>query len=303
MRSTWRRSCALVLLSVLVRVVEPMAPRFPPPRVVPQPRLPMARVLPQRVPAEAAIGRLLAAELWSLGYGMHATLTRPELSVDALLQECQRVSDWANARRPVVHWATGRWLTRYMVQPLGWWEPLLITPIPLPLGSPPPLGMALRSWPLQEELLRGIRRSPGRVFRLAWRALLLLLVARLPPGTLRARFLPALWPTAIEHYAATVERNMAHDFRLPSFPGGRRLRAAGHLLSPLRTLAMGINGAVRCARKMGAPPLRTLAAGVRVAVRGAGKVGAPPLRTFVVGLCVAGRCAGKLDAVRRRFAW
>ena len=93
------------------------------------------------------------------------------------------------------------------MHPWQWEWPAAAGPASL---KPPTLVQALRALrpSLEVEIRRGLRTSPLRVTRLAWRAILVYLLAALSflPGPTQP-LIQRTWPRIVEHLATTLETN------------------------------------------------------------------------------------------------
>lgn len=129
-------------------------------------------------------------------------------------------------RGPILHWASGVWLEETLgINKFGCWCPALRKlelhpwqwfpgpwqPAEQPRGlQRPTLGKALQALRpyLTSEIKAGMRTSPLRVLRLAWRVTVVYALAAVSwlPGPLRP-FIQRFWPRLVEHLAATLETN------------------------------------------------------------------------------------------------
>lgn len=125
-----------------------------------------------------------------------------------------------SARLPIIRWSLDRWLVRRAgIDKFGAWCPTLRswglhwwqwTPNGHPSLTTPGLGAALRALrpQLTSQIRKGLRTSPLRVMRLAYRAGQLYVMSCLMcvPGPWRA-WLQRVWPSCVDHLAATLEEN------------------------------------------------------------------------------------------------
>jgi hypothetical protein len=187
-------------------------------------------------PRRAAVEKILEVELkrlqtalrmnWqrlsgSVGEGWPASVRvspRPPVS-DAPSPE--QIATEMEARQPILHWATTQWMSDFLgVRRPGVWSPALKKLELLPWQwmpkdpehpmTPPTLGKALQALrpTLESEIRLGLRSSPLRVARLAWRAAVCYALAALTwlPGPLRP-LIQRTWPRLVEHLATTIETN------------------------------------------------------------------------------------------------
>ena len=132
----------------------------------------------------------------------------------------KEVLEEMEARRPMIRWATRQWLVNALgINRPGVWCPQLkkweLHPWQwVPKGHPtlttPTLAKSLRVLrpQLTAEVRRGFRSSPLRVCRLAYRALLVYLLAAIAdiPGPQKA-LIQRTWPKCVDHLAAMLEYN------------------------------------------------------------------------------------------------
>ena len=181
---------------------------------------------PQPVgPRRKAVERILNVELARLTTAIELNFARFSLpeKLRAKAPTTQEIADEMDARQPIIRWALNLWvkdamgfdqfgawcptLRRMRMHPWQWEWPAAAGPASL---KPPTLVQALRALrpSLEVEIRRGLRTSPLRVTRLAWRAILVYLLAALSflPGPTQP-LIQRTWPRIVEHLATTLETN------------------------------------------------------------------------------------------------
>lgn len=138
----------------------------------------------------------------------------------------QEISEEMDARQPIIRWALNLWvkdamgfdefgawcptLRRMQLHPWQWKWPTAAGPALTIIQTPPTLVQALRALrpSLEVEIRRGLRTSPLRVARLAFRSILVYLLAALSflPGPTQP-LIQRTWPRIVEHLATTLETN------------------------------------------------------------------------------------------------
>ena len=149
----------------------------------------------------------------------------PTTQVLAKAPTTQEIAEEMENRQPIIRWALNLWIREAMgFDRFGTWCPALkkmgFFPQPPPieqtqvypgmLTPTPTLVQALRALrpSLEVEIRRGLRTRPLRVCRLAYRAILVYLLAALSflPGPTQP-LIQRTWPRIVEHLATTLETN------------------------------------------------------------------------------------------------
>ena len=134
----------------------------------------------------------------------------------------EEIVEEMEARRPIIRWGVAQGLKGAMgINKYGAWCPTLrkwnllpwqLVPNEHPTLTTPKLGAALRTLrpQLTTEVRRGLTTSPLRVCRLAYRAVVVYVLAALShlPGPQRA-MIQRVWPKTLEDLAYTIEMNHA----------------------------------------------------------------------------------------------
>lgn len=142
--------------------------------------------------------------------------------VDVAAPTPEEIVEELEARRPIIRWGVTQWLKQAMgINKYGAWCPTLRkwnlhpwqwVPNEHPTLTTPKLGAALRTLrpQLTTEVRRGLTTSPLRVCRLAYRAIVVYVLAALShlPGPQRA-MIQRVWPKTLEDLAHTIEINHA----------------------------------------------------------------------------------------------
>lgn len=162
--------------------------------------------LPPSPPSRAAVARILQIEFERLV----ATIRQGGKPAHVI----QRVKDTAEMRSPIIRWALNLWMQRALgMDTPGMWCPALKS-LPILSRPTPRFGASLRVLEdeLTEQVKFGFRTAPLLAVKLAYRAVIVALVAIIGrwPGFqwLRAR-LKKTWPGCVDALAATIERNHA----------------------------------------------------------------------------------------------
>lgn len=182
------------------------------------------RPMPKPVvgPRRAAVERILNVELARLTTALEMNWVRLSLppQMRKVAPTSQEIADEMEARQPILWWAGNLWLKDFLgVEQFGAWCPTLKklelhpwqwTPKGHPNLTPPTLVEALRALrpSLEVEIRKGFRSTPLRVARLAYRAVLVYLLAALSflPGPTQP-LIQRTWPRIVEHLATTLETN------------------------------------------------------------------------------------------------
>ena len=181
---------------------------------------------PQGGERKAAVERILNVELARLITAVNlnlATLSpRSRKALPAKLRQrapsSEKISTEMEARTPMIRWALMTWLRETAgINQEGMWCPTLKkfelhpwqwTPKGHPSLTTPTLVSSLQALrpTLVQEIKEGLRSSPLRVCRLAYRAALVYSLAALSflPGPFRP-MIQRNWPRLVEHLATTIE--------------------------------------------------------------------------------------------------